>query len=79
MSYVRTFIAGMRSAFDLAPKKKNHKANFITQANTLQVDVHVSSADLGACDAISSHMQKVGESYALKHPISKKANLSVRK
>lgn len=78
MSYASAFIEGMRSAFDFAPKQKNHKANFITQANTLQVDVGVSSTVAGAWISVGSHMRKAGDSYVSKHPAQEKAILSAR-
>lgn len=79
MSYARTFIEGMRSAFDFAPKQKTYKANFITQANTLQVDVVVpSAANAGAWISIGSHMQRATDLYVSKHPTQDKAILSAR-
>lgn len=79
MSYARAFIDGMRSAFDLAPKQKRHKANFITQDSTLRVDVEISNTTVAsAWVAVGAHMHNAGDSYVSKCSNTEKAALSAR-
>ena len=56
---MRMLFEGMRSAFDLAPKQKVYKANFIRNVDTPKVNVHVLTVEkAGAWITVGSYMKK---------------------
>ncbi|MCA4384393.1 hypothetical protein [Acinetobacter baumannii] len=72
MSYANAFFEGMRSAFDLAPKQKVYKANFIRNVDTPKVNVHVLTVEkAGAWITVGSYMKKAGTTYQIQHKIDK--------